>query len=60
MCVRSKDYGRFLPEWVAFHYAVGVDEMMIYDDDSIDSTREVLKPFIDAGIVKYHFFKIER
>lgn len=41
-CTRTKDRGRYLPEWVAYHWAMGVDEMNIYDDDSVDDTREVL------------------
>ena len=41
MCVRSKDAGRFLPEWIAYHYAIGVDEITVYDDNSIDQTKEV-------------------
>lgn len=57
-CIRSKDYGRFLPEWVAFHYALGVDEVNIFDDESVDRTAQALLPFIDAGIVKYELGKI--
>ena len=41
VCVRTKDFGRFLPEWIAYHYAIGVDEITIYDDDSVDKTKEV-------------------
>lgn len=52
-CVRTKDFGRFLPEWIAYHYAIGVDEITIYDDDSIDDTVEIIQPFVDAGIVHY-------
>lgn len=33
--------GRYLPEWIAYHWALGVDEFMVYDDESIDDTREV-------------------
>ncbi|CBN78983.1 expressed unknown protein [Ectocarpus siliculosus] len=40
-CTRTKDRGRYLPEWVAYHWAMGVDEMNIFDDDSVDDTREV-------------------
>ncbi|CAM9189158.1 unnamed protein product [Pylaiella littoralis] len=53
VCLRTKDYARFLPEWIAFHYAIGVDEISLYDDDSADNTTEVIKPFVDAGIVRY-------
>ncbi|CAN0523831.1 unnamed protein product, partial [Ectocarpus sp. 8 AP-2014] len=60
VCLRTKDYGRFLPEWVAFHYAIGVDEVSIYDDNSVDQTSEVLRPFVNAGIVRYIFDMIPR
>ncbi|CBJ32491.1 glycosyltransferase [Ectocarpus siliculosus] len=55
ICLRTKDFARFLPEWIAFHYALGVDEIFIYDDDSTDNTEEVLWPFVEAGIVRYIF-----
>ena len=58
-CVRTKDFGRFLPEWLAFHYAVGVDEFVVNDDDSVDGTREVLEPFVRAGLVMYKSMKLE-
>eukprot|EP00903_Cladosiphon_okamuranus_P007790 g7539.t1 len=59
VCVRTKDYGRFLPEWIAFHYAAGVDDITVYDDDSLDNTKEILQPFVEAGIVRYISGKIE-
>lgn len=40
-CARTRDRGRFLPEWVTYHWAMGVDEIAIYDDGSVDDTREV-------------------
>ncbi|CAM9472050.1 unnamed protein product [Laminaria digitata] len=58
-CVRTKDFGRFLPEWIAYHYATGVDEIQVYDDDSVDATEDILKPFIEAGIVTYRREKLE-
>ncbi|CAM9190329.1 unnamed protein product [Pylaiella littoralis] len=60
MCVRTKDFARYLPEWIAFHYAVGVDEISLYDDDSADNTTEVIKPFVDAGIVRYFYEPIPK
>lgn len=41
-----------------FHYAAGVDEVAVYDDDSADKTEEVLRPFIEAGIVRFMTEKI--
>eukprot|EP00752_Nemacystus_decipiens_P002031 g1946.t1 len=53
VCLRTKDYARFLPEWLAFHYAIGVDEVVVYDDDSADNTTAVLRPFVEAGFVRH-------
>ncbi|CAN0149144.1 unnamed protein product, partial [Scytosiphon promiscuus] len=52
-CLRTKDFGRFLPEWLAYHYAIGVDEVSVYDDNSVDNTSEILRPFVNAGLVRY-------
>lgn len=41
-----------------FHYAAGVDQMTVYDDDSVDNTKEILQPFVKAGIVQYIPMKI--
>lgn len=43
-----------------FHYAAGVDQITVYDDDSVDKTKEILQPFIKAGLVKYVAGKIEQ
>lgn len=42
VCVRTKDAGRFLPEWIAYHHSIGVDELTLYDDNSVDKTRQVI------------------
>ncbi len=36
--------------------AAGVDHFYIYDNDSPDNFKEVLQPYIDAGIVTYIFY----
>ena len=48
-CVRTKGMGRYLPEWVAYHWALGVDEFMVFDDESIDDTREVTLADVGGG-----------
>lgn len=42
-----------MPEWIAFHYAIGVDKIYVFDDESEDGTEDILKPFEDAGIMLY-------
>jgi hypothetical protein len=48
----AKDEGLFLAEWVVFHLAVGATKILIYDNMSTDDSREVLKPFVEAGVVE--------
>ncbi|CAM9129242.1 unnamed protein product, partial [Discosporangium mesarthrocarpum] len=56
-CLRTKNMGRYLPQWAAYHWVAGIDEFMVYDDHSEDDTRQVLEPFIRAGILQYQRFR---
>ncbi len=48
-----KNEARFLPEWIEYHKAVGISRFFIYDNDSTDNIKEVLKPYIEEGSVTY-------
>lgn len=45
----------YIKEWIEYHKLAGVDRFYIYDNGSTDNIKEVLQPYIDAGIVFYHF-----
>jgi Glycosyltransferase family 92 len=47
-----RNEARYIREFVAFHRVVGVDHMLIYDDDSADGLHEELRDFIDAGFAE--------
>lgn len=51
----AKNEGDYIQEWCAFHKAVGVDVIYLYDNESFDDMKEKLKPFINSGFVKYHY-----
>lgn len=55
-----KNEGPYLKEWLDFHILVGVTKFYLYDNDSTDNTKEILKPYIDKGIVEYHYFPGKR
>ena len=51
MVAITKNEGPFIAEWVAYHYLLGVEHFVIYDNGSDDVTVEVLAPFVNAGLV---------
>lgn len=51
--IRVKDEGRFLPEWIAYHHVLGVEHVYVYDNDSRDGVRDMLRPIIESGILTY-------
>lgn len=51
MAAITKNEGPFIAEWVAYHYLLGVEHFIIYDNGSTDATVEVLAPFVNAGLV---------
>lgn len=45
ICTMVKDENKHLAEWVQFHLLVGATKIVIYDDNSTVSPREVLHSF---------------
>ena len=40
-------------DWLDFHIKIGVERFYLYDNDSIEDYRAILKPYIDSGVVVY-------
>ena len=55
ICAIAKNEGAYFKEWIDWHRDLGVEKFYIYDNDSTDDTKVVLKPYIESGIVEYHF-----
>ena len=53
--VIAKNEGRYIREWVEYHKLLGVTKFYFYDNDSEDNTREILRPYVDSGLVNYRF-----
>ena len=51
-----KNEGPYLKEWLDYHILVGVEKFYLYDNESTDDTKEILKPYIDQGIVDYIYW----
>lgn len=46
-----KNEERYILEWVAYHRLIGVDGILLMDNDSTDSTPEILSALHKAGVV---------
>ena len=51
-----KNEAPYVKEWLDYHLLAGVDHFYIYDNDSPDNLKEILQPYVDAGIVTYTFY----
>ena len=52
-----KNESPYVKEWLNYHIWAGVEHFYIYNnDDNPDALQEVLKPYIDAGLVTHIFY----
>ena len=56
VCAIAKNEGPYFQEWIEWHRKQGVEKFYIYDNESTDGTKEILQPYVDAGIVEYTFW----
>lgn len=56
VCAIAKDEGPYFKEWLDWHISQGVEKFYIYDNESTDCTREVLRPYIESGVVEYCYY----
>ena len=50
-----KNEAPYIVEWIEYHLLVGVSRFYLYDNESEDNVYELLKPYIDNGIVIYQY-----
>ncbi|HSF91360.1 MAG TPA: glycosyltransferase family 2 protein, partial [Paracoccaceae bacterium] len=48
-----KNEGPFIPEWVAYHRAIGFTDIIICSNDSTDGTTELLDALDAGGYIKH-------
>lgn len=51
VCAQFRDEGPYLDEWLTFHVRAGVEHFFLYNDSSTDNFEEVLRPWMEAGLV---------
>lgn len=52
ICAIFKNEAPFLKEWIEYHLMLGVEHFYLYNNNSEDNFEDVLKPYIDSGIVE--------
>ncbi|GMO28402.1 MAG: hypothetical protein Ta2B_09090 [Termitinemataceae bacterium] len=53
ICAILKNEADYIKEWIEYHRIAGADHFYLYDDNSTDNLLDILKPYIDEGIVTY-------
>lgn len=51
VCAIFKNEATYLKEWIEYHLIVGIDHFYLYNNNSSDNYLEVLKPYIEKGII---------
>ncbi len=51
ICALFQNDADFLKEWLDFHFSIGVDHVIMYDNKSEDNFETVLQPYVKAGLV---------
>ena len=51
-----KNEGPYLKEWIEYHKLIGVEHFYVYDNESSDDTKDILKPYINSGIITYVYY----
>ncbi|KAJ3278727.1 hypothetical protein HDU76_009763, partial [Blyttiomyces sp. JEL0837] len=48
-----QDMGPYIPEWIEHHHMLGIDHFILFNNKGTDNSEEILKPYIDEGIVEW-------
>lgn len=51
LCLIFKDEARYLKEWIDYHILIGIDHFYLYNNNSTDNYLEILKPYIENGVI---------
>lgn len=53
VCAIVKNEADILEEWVLLHLSVGMDHVVLVDNNSTDKSRQLLEPYEKAGLVEW-------
>ena len=49
----AKNEGRYIEQWLAYHKALGVSKVYLYDNESNDMLEDIVRPYAERGFVEY-------
>lgn len=52
VCAIFQDEAPYLKEWIEYHRLVGVEHFILHNHQSSDNYKEILQPYIQAGVVE--------
>ena len=52
VATQVKNDAQSLLEWLVWHFLLGVDHALVYDNESTDNLYEALQPFLSAGLIE--------
>lgn len=52
ICCIFRDEAKYLPEWIEFHEAQGVEHFFLYNNLSTDNYLNILQPWVISGMVE--------
>lgn len=52
ICAMFKDEAPWMREWIEYHRLLGVEKFYLYNNNSSDHYKEILKPYCRQGVVK--------
>lgn len=59
ICALFQDEAFFLREWIEFHRLIGVEHFYLYDNLSTDDYAQILKPYLEEGLVELLEWPVE-
>ncbi|MDR1946666.1 MAG: glycosyltransferase family 92 protein [Desulfovibrio sp.] len=59
ICAIAKDEDPYIVEWAEYHLSIGFEHIHVYDNGSARPVRDILREYMDAGLVTVVDFPVE-
>jgi hypothetical protein len=53
-CMTYSNHASYMREWIEFHRLMGFERFFLYDNGSTDDHEQVLRPYVEEGLVVMH------